>query len=379
MAKVTSSDLVSANQDNIDNLELVIETTSKVSSLLEDFVSSTPSTLKGTGYDMIRVKVSLYQKAYSMLNTVSENLKSILQGTNNSMINYMEGYSELDNAWLGEITSTLNQIASYIAYLASQSGKNGVDYSAEISRWTDIYNKLNHLKELVKGLSPKDLELFGNLENIITDVENIARMVHGINESTFTKEGLEALKRGDKNIYNFNPNEEIFTEEYKTPVTATTYGKWTEEELKSMTEQEVKNMSHSEFIEFTAALAQMVYQEEGGVLPSITIAQAILESGWGDKFESTSHNIYGLIGYPDNHGKVNRLKKFDSFYEATVYHAKYFKAYLNVYSAFLRDCANGDAYSAASYLGKYAGGSGTYGPSIQSLIRDYNLTQYDNI
>ena len=61
-----------------------------------------------------------------------------------------------------------------------------------------------------------DNSLFTSLESIINDVENIAIMVDGINETTFTKEGLEALKNGTHKIYDYDPNKEIFSEEYKT-------------------------------------------------------------------------------------------------------------------------------------------------------------------
>lgn len=42
-------------------------------------------------------------------------------------------------------------------------------------------------------------------------------------------------------------------------------------------------MSDSEFVEYIGSLAVLVYQEYGGVLPSITIAQACLESGYGNQ------------------------------------------------------------------------------------------------
>lgn len=154
--------------------------------------------------------------------------------------------------------------------------------------------------------------------------------------------------------------------------------KYTKEQIIAMDEATVKNMSNQEFIEFAASAAQIVYAEIGGVLPSITIAQGILESGYGDHFENTSHNLYGLIGYPGSKPKVNRTRKFDNFYESTYYHATYFTTYSNVYGSFLKDCENKDAIHAASYLGAYAGGSTSYGPTIQQLINQYNLTQYDN-
>lgn len=154
-------------------------------------------------------------------------------------------------------------------------------------------------------------------------------------------------------------------------------GKYSKTDIIDMDEQTLKNMTNQEFIEFMACAARIVYQENGGVLPSITIAQAILESGYGNHFEATSHNVFGLIGYPGSKPKVNRLRKFDNFYEATYYHYAYFENYKNVYGNFLNDCANHNPIHAASYLHAYAGGSTTYGPTIVQLINQYDLTKYD--
>lgn len=154
-------------------------------------------------------------------------------------------------------------------------------------------------------------------------------------------------------------------------------GNYSKADIMDMDEETVRNMSNEEFIKFIAAAARYVYREEGGVLPSITIAQAILESGYGDHFEATSHNVYGLIGYPGSKPKVNRLRKFDNFYEATYYHATYFPAHPGFYTEFLNYCKVRDVGSATPYLKAYAGGSTTYGPTVQQLINQYNLTQYD--
>ena len=145
-----------------------------------------------------------------------------------------------------------------------------------------------------------------------------------------------------------------------------------------MDEQTVKDMTNEQFIEFIASLARDVYHEYGGVLPSITIAQACLESGYGNSFEATSHNVYGLMGYPDEKPKVHSLKKFDNFYEATYYHYAYFQAFSGVYNNFLKKCASGDAYGAASYLSAYANGEASYPGKIKDIMQQYNLTKYDN-
>lgn len=155
-------------------------------------------------------------------------------------------------------------------------------------------------------------------------------------------------------------------------------GVYTRSELMDTDEQTVKDMSNDEFIEYVASLARDIYHQYGGVLPSITIAQACLESGYGNSFEPTSHNFYGLMGYPSNKPKVVNLRKFENFYEATYYHYEYFNEYIKVYDDFLVRCKNNDPIGAAEYLSSYAGMEAAYPGKIRSIINTYNLTKYDN-
>ncbi len=158
-------------------------------------------------------------------------------------------------------------------------------------------------------------------------------------------------------------------------------GEYTPVEAMDMEEEKVKAMSKQECMEYVASMARDIYFKNGGVLPSITVAQAVLESGYCKHFIASTHNLYGLRGYPGSKPKVygggNYLRKFDNFYEATYYHYAYFQNYSNVYGNFLRECANHQPLRAATYLHAYAGGSKTYGPTIQQLINQYNLTKYD--
>ena len=158
-------------------------------------------------------------------------------------------------------------------------------------------------------------------------------------------------------------------------------GEYTPVEAMDMEEEKVKAMSKQECMEYVASMARDIYFKNGGVLPSITVAQAVLESGYCKHFIASTHNLYGLRGYPGSKPKVygggNYLRKFDNFYEATYYHYAYFQNYSNVYGNFLKECANHQPLRAATYLHAYAGGSKTYGPTIQQLINQYNLTKYD--
>ncbi len=216
MAKVLSGDLSSANNDNMATFEHVIDISSQIASKLSSFNSSSTSILVGGGYDAVRVKLSLYINVFNTLKTICSNLINNIKNANNSMLNYMEGYAELDDAKLPEIETKLKEILGYINYLASINGTtdgngNVIDVTAEIAEYTAIYNELNHFRELLAGLASEDASLFGSLEGLIEDVSNMICCIKGINESTFTKEGMDAFKKGKGSIYKFNKNDNKFS------------------------------------------------------------------------------------------------------------------------------------------------------------------------
>ncbi len=207
---VTSSDLTSASTDNMSSIESVITSSGSISGKIDSFITESKEILKGGGYDNVRIKLLLYIKVLETLKIICENAENNVKVVNNSMINYMEGYSRLDDSQVSEIEQRLASIKGYLAYLQSENSKSDTDYSSLIEYWVGIYNQLDHYKNLLKGLAGEDATLFGNLDNLITDIENITRAVHGIDVSTFTKAGLEALKNGTGKIYQFNPDEAVF-------------------------------------------------------------------------------------------------------------------------------------------------------------------------
>jgi len=154
--------------------------------------------------------------------------------------------------------------------------------------------------------------------------------------------------------------------------------KYTKEEIMAIDNATARNMSNEEFIEFIGSAARIVYSEYGGVLPSITVAQAILESGYGNYIYAATYNPYGLIGYPGHKPQLSgRLRIFDNFYESTYYHYLYFENYSNAYATFMGHCKNNDALVAATELYRYAGGESNYPTKIIQLINQYDLTRFD--
>lgn len=128
------------------------------------------------------------------------------------------------------------------------------------------------------------------------------------------------------------------------------------------------------------------------VLPSITVAQAILESGWGQSSLSTSaHNLFGIKGSYNGHSVVMRTREV--YGGRSVYVNANFRAYannsesvtdhgrfLNVNSRYRNLLGDTNYVSVVNKLRQdgYATDP-SYANSLINLVRTYNLTQLDSV
>ena len=231
------------------------------------------------------------------------------------------------------------------------------------------YYMINAKSTLTESNYRSALSYVNNMEDGPTKTKLLQELVQ------VKKDTEAAIKEREEKIKKAN----TITSSVSTGISTT--GQYTPVEAMDMEEAKVKAMSKQECMDYVASMARDIYFKNGGVLPSITVAQAVLESGYCKHFINGTHNLYGLRGYPGNkpkiYGSSNYLRGFDNFYEATYYHYAYFQNYSKVYGTFLKLNAQHKPIEASVYLSAYCGGSKTYGPTIQQLIRQYNLTKYD--
>lgn len=169
--------------------------------------------------------------------------------------------------------------------------------------------------------------------------------------------------------------------------------------------KKLKGASRAEFIRAIGPIAQKDYQKNG-VLASVTIAQAILESGGGQS--SLAQNANNLFGMKKN---LSGNSWSDSTWTGSVYKkrtAEYtkkgkkyyitasFRKYKGIsqsigdHSAYLIGAKNGKKkrYAGLTKTKSYAkqidiiqkGGyatSSSYGNSLKNMIKKYDLTKYD--
>lgn len=154
----------------------------------------------------------------------------------------------------------------------------------------------------------------------------------------------------------------------------------------------------SDFIALVVPGAQQV-QREIGMFASVTIAQAAWETGWGTstpKDIKTGEESYNLFGrkaaagepYVESNtwevynGKkvyiVAKFKKFDSYVASILDRSEFLK--LKWYQ---RACNADNPWDAAAYLidtgypGYAYATDPTYVANLHSIMKSYNLTQYD--
>lgn len=147
----------------------------------------------------------------------------------------------------------------------------------------------------------------------------------------------------------------------------------------------VKGSSSSEITEggddFIYTIVEYHYEarEKYDVLTSVSVAQAIEESGWGTStLSKEAKNLFGMKG--DFKGesyvtpKGDKYRKYPSYKESVVDHARllcndnYQCAGVKDYQKVLDNLKKGRYSENKDYINK-----------IKKLIEDYNLTQYDNL
>ena len=148
--------------------------------------------------------------------------------------------------------------------------------------------------------------------------------------------------------------------------------------------------SHLDFINMVADGAVQAYKKYG-VLPSLTLAQAILETGWGKS--TIGYNIFGIKAGSSWTGKVKRVKTaeqrkngsyyqiyanfrdYDSYAESIEDHAKLLTG--ERYKRVIQSKNYVDACKAVKACG-YAT-SLNYATNLINIIKKYGLDQWDNV
>lgn len=153
--------------------------------------------------------------------------------------------------------------------------------------------------------------------------------------------------------------------------------------------------SPESFIAELAPVAVPIVQSYG-LFPSVFLAQAALESGWGSSSLAQHYNLFGrkcghspcveIVTNEERNGymvkEVHKFQMYDSLEEAIHdYCQKFYRKYESGHPVFLIDTTSPADFvagitSAPRPYSRYATDSG-YAWKLRSIIRDYDLEKYD--
>lgn len=147
----------------------------------------------------------------------------------------------------------------------------------------------------------------------------------------------------------------------------------------------------TEFIQEVAAYA-VPLQETHGIWPSITIAQAIVESNWGQSGlalneqnyfgikGSSSQPAYATLEYEDDWVEIQAsFRSYDSLQESVEDYAELIAGGTNWNPDLYRPVIEADTYREAAYALKKSGYATdpAYPEKLIEIVELYNLDQYD--
>ena len=198
MAHIFSSDLTMANgSDIIVSLDIAALDATRIKDNIEAFRTSTVNNLVGPGYDTIRNKMSLYQDGFNKISTICNNLRSNILAANNSALNAMQGYDELNTEDLPELNDRLEKIKKIISILETlvpdydENGKflgtyhtlgSGESINMYKSLKTELEKLIKVLNELVPKLNAARAIIDGSesdSNNFVSAVDSVSSSVYG--------------------------------------------------------------------------------------------------------------------------------------------------------------------------------------------------------
>lgn len=157
----------------------------------------------------------------------------------------------------------------------------------------------------------------------------------------------------------------------------------------------VPSESEKVFIEAMAPVAQESYKEHG-VLPSITLAQGIIESAWGKSgLTVQGNNLFGIkadISWTGPVIEMNtqefvngqyitvvaRWRVYDRWEDSILDHGKFLKENIRYEQAGVFNAKNYKEQAEALLRAGYATDP-NYSNKLCSMIESYSLDQYDNV
>ncbi len=165
---LVTTDALNSAQSEIKSFEANEDylTLNKVSSSIENFVSTSTDKLSGEAWDSVRAKMSIYTEVIATRSTYATNMPNAMEASRRQLAAYMEDYPKLDTndktSVEEQLHSAQRNIANADSAFAALKSKGNVDSAAESNYkklragYEDTERKYKKLLEKLNGLSAAD-------------------------------------------------------------------------------------------------------------------------------------------------------------------------------------------------------------------------------
>lgn len=187
MAKIIAGELSGgAVATAISLLENEATDAETLKATINSFITGTTDKLTGPAYDAVRAKAESYITILTTRARIARELSSAITSAVSEMSAYVDGYNELDDSKLADITSELNSINSTISQIkynynntqsSDETPKSTAGYSSLIAPYVAQYNELTKLKEKLAGLAAADASAYGKLNSLTMEVTSYSTTI----------------------------------------------------------------------------------------------------------------------------------------------------------------------------------------------------------
>ena len=187
MSKIIKSDLTGAEYNKfIYALNQDIDNTDELIKKMNAFIDYSSAYLKGAEYNAVRDKLSKYLILLNKRKGAATGLIEAINSAKSNMINFMEEYTELDNANIQSLSNAYYQTLSLLKDVKkSQDNANISEAKIEVSQAQLEYElyALNKILNKLEELAPTDNEIYRSFSGIILIINSYKSRVNELSTS----------------------------------------------------------------------------------------------------------------------------------------------------------------------------------------------------
>jgi len=203
MGKYISGNYSEASTVSNDYLEEVKSSIDTVKSDLDAYITGAKEKLDGQASSLIMSRLNMYKSAFEKLSKTCSSVDTSITGANNSVINAMEGYTEITDEMLDELKRSLEKAEkvkwqlqvlisglTWEEYYADTTEKKEEiadrrttyesDYSRCVSSINTISAEIKIVEKVLENTSSKDSSMSKSVETIMNSLQSFCDDIEAV-------------------------------------------------------------------------------------------------------------------------------------------------------------------------------------------------------